>query len=88
MGDELFYAEGATLMAVSVSTEPTFRRETPRALVDSEEAGFLLGVNPWSLFNPLLYDVSLDGKRFLVVQNVGGSTDVLILVENWAAEFN
>jgi hypothetical protein len=88
MGDELFYAEGATLMAVNVSTEPTFRRETPRALVDSEEAGFLLGVNPWSLFNPLLYDVSPDGKRFLVVQNVGGSTDVLILVENWAAEFN
>jgi serine/threonine protein kinase/Tol biopolymer transport system component len=87
LGDELFYAEGSKLMVVDVSTEPTFRRETPRPLVDSEEAGFLLGVNPWTMYNPLLYDVSPDGKRFLVVRNVGGATEALTIVENWFSEF-
>jgi Tol biopolymer transport system component len=88
LGDELFYAEGGTLMTVKVSTEPTFRRETPRPLVDSEEAGFLLGVNPWTMYNPLLYDVSPDGKRFLVVRNVGGTTEAMTIVENWFSEFD
>jgi serine/threonine protein kinase len=88
LGDELFYAEGGTLMAVNAKTEPGFLRETPRPLFDSEEAGFLLGVNPWSLFNPLIYDVSPDGERFLVVQNVGGRTEAMTIVENWHVEFD
>ena len=36
----------------------------------------------------LSLDVSPDGERFLVVQNVGGSTEALTIVENWFAEFD
>ena len=87
-GMELFYAERGTLMAVNVATQPTFNREAPRALVDSEDAGFLLDCTPWTLFNPLIYDVSPDGERFLVVQNVGGGSEAMTVVENWATELD
>ena len=83
---ELFFAQANKLMVVDVSTSPGFTSGTPRLVADSSEVGFVLGINPWSMFNPLNYDVSADGERVLVVQNVGGSTEAFVIVENWAEE--
>ncbi len=60
-GRELYYVEGDTLMAVSVSTESPFTLGQPQPLF--EAPGFALtggGANGG-------YDVSADGQRFLTV---------------------
>ena len=53
---ELFYWKGSTLMAARVSTTGEFRREVPTALFTMEDA------------DPTYsrWDVSADGKRFLI----------------------
>ena len=80
-GTELFYVEGDTLMAVSVSTENGFRAGSPRPLF--RHGGF--GVQPATNF-----DVSADGQRFLVVESVGEAAEeqqAIHVIENWFEEF-
>jgi Tol biopolymer transport system component len=81
LGDELFYVEEDRLMTVSVETESRFRAGQPDPVFE---------VRPVQV--PRLrftgYDVSADGQRFVVVQNVGESRPMLTIVENWAREFN
>jgi Tol biopolymer transport system component len=75
-GRELFYREGAKLMAVEVQIGATFRAGTPKALF--EGAQYAQG-----------YDVSPDGGRFLFVKpNAGGPDQELEVrvVLNWAEE--
>ncbi len=76
-GRELFYASSLTgpLMAVDISTQPTFQAGTPRVVL---EEGFRLvagaaGAN---------YDVSPDGQRFLTVQGSAPNLTQLNVVLN------
>jgi hypothetical protein len=61
-GKEIFYrsTDGSKLFVVDVTTEPTFRSGTPRALF---EGRFALGASYWAD-----YDVSRDGSRFLMLE--------------------
>jgi serine/threonine-protein kinase len=70
---ELFYKNGDKMMAVKVETGAEFRPGTPRILF--EKAG--------------AYDVSPDGKRFLMVRPVSGPPNQTIemrVVVNWFTE--
>jgi len=83
-GRELYYVEGDTLMAVSVSTESAFTLGQPQRLF--EAPGFALaGVGVSGD-----YDVSADGERFLTVAPVEGADSApttIRIVENWHEEF-
>ena len=78
-GDKLYFVEAATtLMEVDVATRPSLTLGSRRKVL-SLGAGWLYG-----------YDVSPDGKRFLVVQPASGGdsrTPAITVVENWYAEF-
>jgi eukaryotic-like serine/threonine-protein kinase len=82
-GKELFYLAGdGKLMAVDVAASPTFSHGAPRALFDAHvETG---GVPQF----PFRYDVSADGKRFLVVRHPEANvteTSPITVVVNWTA---
>ncbi len=63
-GRELFYRNGDKMMAVSIDTEPELRVGTPDVLF---EGRFAITDRPDI---PRNYDVSRDGRRFLMVQTV------------------
>ena len=63
-GDELFYLEGGTLMAVAVQVSSSFKPGIPRVLFSGKKVGSTL-----LTFDEPLYDVAPDGKRFVVVRN-------------------
>jgi eukaryotic-like serine/threonine-protein kinase len=76
-GRELFYRNQADdkMMAVEIQTEPTFRAGKPTVLFERRYGNG--------------YDVSPDGKRFLMVKPAGGEqapTDQLNVVLNWFEE--
>ena len=84
-GRELFYyviGAPASIMAVSVELEPTFRPGRTELLFQGE----FVVPGPRGSF----YDVSLDGQRFLMVQELAeiGERErpQLIIVENWLEE--
>ena len=65
-------------MAVPASTRPTFSSGTPAPLFTNRNLG---------TFNPQ-YDVSADGKRFLVTDRVVDEKPLAIhVVHNWFEEF-
>jgi len=76
-GRELFYRSEGRMMAVDVRTEPTFSAGTPRTLLDAQQlAGY---ADP--------FDVSLDGERFLLVEDErAGLKRSLVVVLNWTEE--
>jgi Tol biopolymer transport system component len=75
-GKELFYVEGSSLMAVAVSTVPSFSLGPAKRLFE----------HPSFTANPVpQYDVSADGERFLVAEPVG--EPAIRIVQNWFAEF-
>ena len=83
-GKELFYVEGEKLMVVAVSTEGEFSASSPTELF--EHPGLRHSRN-----NPN-YDVSLDGQKFIVAEQVGyDATEApqatIRVVQNWFAEF-
>jgi len=74
-GRELFYRNGDKMMAVDIQTSPAFRVGVPKSLFE--------------LHYGAAYDVSPDGKRFLMLkpaagQNVGSGQ--LHVVVNWFEE--
>ena len=80
-GDELFYRAGATMLTVSVQTEPAFRAGTPTMLFEAQHVA--------DEGHP--YAVAPDGQQFLIVQAVGATQADrppadLIIVENWTEE--
>ena len=75
-GKELFYVEGSSLMAVAVSTEPSFSLGRAKRLF--EHPNFTAAPVPQ-------YDVSADGERFVVAEPVGETS--IRIVQNWFAEF-
>ncbi len=78
-GRELFYREGTAMMAVDVATQPTFKAGNPHKLFDGPYV-----LSPLSNAN---YDVSSDGKRFLMLKPETGTLSMqLNVVVNWADE--
>ena len=79
-GREVFYLEeGKTMVAVPVSTEPSFSAGKARRLFDL--------VQPLNANVPQ-YDVSADRERFLVVTEGEGTAESNIhVVENWYEDF-
>ncbi len=83
-GRELYYVEGDTLMAVSVSTESALTLGQPQRLF--EAPGFAL-TGGGAVGG---YDVSADGERFLTVAPVEGADaapPTIRIVQNWHEEF-
>ncbi len=83
-GREIFYAEGTTLMAVSVRTSGSFAVSPPEPLFD--HPGLLnMGSN-----REARYDVSVDGQRFVLPERVegrAGKPPTIHVVLNWYEEF-
>ena len=86
-GEELFYVEGDTLIAVPVSTSPELKVGRPEALFSSP--GLMLRLD-----NVLGYDVTSDGQRFVVWEPLEAAEGAeqtaqqsIRVVQNWFAEF-
>jgi serine/threonine-protein kinase len=76
-GKELFFVEGDSLMAASISTTPNFSVHNVRKLFDNPGLSKVWG-----------YDVSADGERFVVVEHAGEKPKPAIrVVQNWYEEF-
>jgi serine/threonine-protein kinase len=84
---ELFYRteDGDRMMAVTVTTQPTLRVGNPRELFAGHySVNTAYGPRP-------LYDVTKDGRRFLMLQDVSSGPDEpapprIIVVQHWADE--
>ena len=83
-GHEIVYVGDNAMMAVPVETEPTFLVGVPSELFRGDDLGTDLRADVGR--NTLIYDVSDDGERFVVVQGAGQGTSEIVLVENWFAE--
>ena len=79
-GEELYYLGSDGLYAVPVETEGTFRHDTPVRLFDAEVTEIGDGYHH--------YDITPDGKRFLMLQPVekGREGDGKVtLLQRWRA---
>jgi Tol biopolymer transport system component len=80
-GRELFYLQGATLMAVKAEPDGEFARAVPLFV----NASFFLSSSPITAS----YDVARDG-RFLMLQEIAGTDEAapasIVVVENWSEE--
>jgi serine/threonine protein kinase/Tol biopolymer transport system component len=76
-GRELFYRNGNKMMAVEITTQPNFALGNPRVLF---EGPYVLATVPISN-----YDVSPDGRRFLMLKGDEQSTTAtqINIVLNW-----
>ena len=77
-GKELFYiSPDWKMMAVDVSTQPTFQSGTPHALFDTHmtDTGIRTG--------PMSWDIAPDGKRFLIITDSSEGASSLNVVLNW-----
>ena len=80
---ELFYRNGDQMMAVEITTEPSFRAGTPLLLFEDRYRG--TGSGGFTV----LYDVTPDGQRFLMIKRGEPGLEEqaqIHLVENWFKE--
>lgn len=81
-GKELFYVEGATLVAVSVSSGPAFSAGSVARLFEH--------LSLTGSYYPQ-YDVSADGRRFILAESAGLGSEApqpsIRVVMNWYEEF-
>jgi len=79
-GKELFYVEGETLMAITVTTTPGFSVRARKRLFECRGCFVIRHCHE--------YDVTADGQRFLVTEPVGEPPKPVIrVVQNWFSEF-
>jgi len=76
-GRELFYRSGNKMMAVEITTQPSFSAGTPKILFD----GQYQSVNQSSPN----YDVSADGQRFLMLKPIEQAAQINVVL-NWFEE--
>ena len=82
-GGELFYVSGDAMMVAPITSDQPFRHGTPEVVFEGRNDSV-------SLFR--FFDLSPDGKRFLVSKPPGVETDDaavpldLVLVQNWLEE--
>lgn len=79
-GKEIFYRSGNRMMVVDVSTNPDLKLSAPRLLFEQRYAFGGAQTVP-------NYDVSADGKRFLMIKDES-SSGRLNIVLNWFNELN
>jgi hypothetical protein len=80
-GKELFYiSTDWKMMAVDVSTRPTFQPGTPQPLFDTNmvDTGIRTG--------PISWDIAPDGKRFLIITPGSPDASSLNVILNWRPE--
>jgi hypothetical protein len=80
-GIELFFiSPDRKMMAVDVSTKPTFQSGTPHALFDTDmvDTGIRTG--------PMSWDIAPDGKRFLIISENSTGASSLNVILNWRPE--
>jgi eukaryotic-like serine/threonine-protein kinase len=80
-GRELFYRSGNKMMSVEISTKPSFSAGTPKVLFEGQYQSLLISTPN--------YDVSPDGKRFLMlkpVEQVQAAPTQINVVLNWFEE--
>jgi Tol biopolymer transport system component len=86
-GGELYYRSGDRMMAVSVTTSPEFTAAAPRLLWEgaySSGTGSSCGMPGVASSS---YDVSADGRRFLMVrEDIPAGASRIVVVLNWAEE--
>jgi Tol biopolymer transport system component len=90
-GEYLFYRNGDAVMEVSVTIEPNFSQETPKTLFRRKYLSLSGLANVFALNS---WDISPDGKRFLMIKPVEASEDEpvsdvsskIIIVLNWFEE--
>ena len=77
-GEELFYRSGDRMMAVDITTEPTFTHGTPQLLFEGQ----------YRFYGPrAMYDVTSDGQRFLFIEPVEEvKAEPIHVVLNWHEE--
>jgi Tol biopolymer transport system component len=78
-GSELFYSDGTEMMAAAVTYEPDFSVGKPQPLFDI--TNFSVGGN----FGPG-YDVTPDGRRFVILKRSEKPEVELVVVQNWFEE--
>jgi eukaryotic-like serine/threonine-protein kinase len=79
-GKEIFYrTEDGTIMSVAVKTTPTFEPASPVPVVSAPQT-----LRNWSM-GPT-YDVSPDGRRFLMIKAPELDIRSLSVVQNWDVE--
>ena len=89
VGNELFYlvqqADSVALMGVPVESGSTFRPGSPKMLF---QGPFFNGGG--AVAGPGAFDVSTDGKRFLMIVNAASDTGAerprIVIVQNWLEE--
>ena len=77
-GKELFYvAPDNTMMSLEVETGAAFHAGTPRPLFQTEmvDTGIRTG--------PISWDITPDGKRFLIISANGSATSSVTVAMNW-----
>jgi eukaryotic-like serine/threonine-protein kinase len=81
-GRELFYRSGNKMMAVDVTTQPTFSPGKPKVLFEGQYVAVQPGLTGTA------YDVSADGQRFLMVKETEASVSAtqINVVLNWFEE--
>ena len=82
-GKEIFYVEGTTLVAVAVSTRPSFSVGSVTRLF--EHRALLTSLWPFAR-----YDVSGDGQRFVLPVPVDEEVEHAVsihIIQNWYEEF-
>jgi Tol biopolymer transport system component/tRNA A-37 threonylcarbamoyl transferase component Bud32 len=77
-GRRIFYPDGTKLLAASVATSPTFSVTARDVLFEGNRA----------VMNPghAAFDVSPDGKSFLMLRPVVANSEEIVVIPNWKAE--
>jgi serine/threonine-protein kinase len=79
-GRELFYRTGDSMMAVPVTTQPSFSAGRPTELF---KGTYLASTFP---LTGTTYDVTRDGQRFLMIKDQAASATQINVVVNWFQE--
>ena len=75
-GNELFYRQGKTVMAIAVDTTGDFEASTPRPLFAGD---FVLDIHQ-------IWDVSPDGERFVMVLEDPERPREIRIIRDWLSE--
>jgi len=78
-GRELFYRSGDKMMAIDITTEPSFSAGRPKMLFKGSYFSPIPAGNPF-------YDVSPDGQRFLMLKPSEAAPTQINVVLNWTEE--
>ncbi len=76
-GQEIFYRNGDKMMAVDITTDPTFTAGTPKLLFE----GVYYSYGPRAE-----YDVTPDGQKFLMIKTGEQQVTELNVIQNWFEE--